>query len=131
MEQFWAIAITIIAASTPLLIAAIGELVVERSGVLNLGVEGMMIVGAVAGFGATYVTGSYALGMLASMAAGSAMSMLFGFLTLTLLANQVATGLAITLLGIGLSSLLGQDLVGQPIAPLPNFHGINLSLIHI
>jgi len=129
MEQFWAIAITIIAASTPLLIAAIGELVVERSGVLNLGVEGMMIVGAVAGFGATYVTGSYALGMLASMAAGSAMSMLFGFLTLTLLANQVATGLAITLLGIGLSSLLGQDLVGQPIAPLPNFHGINILIV--
>jgi len=129
MEQAWAIAITIIAASTPLLIAAIGELVVERSGVLNLGVEGMMIVGAVAGFGATYLSGSSALGVVAAMAAGAAMSLLFAFLTLTLLANQVATGLAITLLGTGLSALLGQDLVGQPIKPLPNFHGINILIV--
>jgi len=129
MQQIWAIAITIIAASTPLIIAAIGELVVERSGVLNLGVEGMMIMGAVAGFGATYYTGSSALGIIASIAAGVMMSLLFGFLTLSLLANQVATGLAITLLGTGLSSLLGQNLVGQPIAPLPNFHGINILIV--
>ncbi len=129
MEQFWAIAITIIAASTPLLIAALGELVVERSGVLNLGVEGMMIVGAVAGFGATFLTGSSAVGILAAIFAGMAMSLLFAFLTLTLLANQVATGLAITLLGVGVSALLGQDLVGQPIKPLPNFHGINILIV--
>ena len=129
MEQIWAIAITIIAASTPLLIAATGELVAERSGVLNLGVEGMMIMGAVAGFGATYLTGSSAVGIFASMVAGASMAMLFGFLTLTLLANQVATGLAITLLGIGLSSLMGQGLVGQPIQPLPNFHGLNILIL--
>ena len=129
MEQIWAIAITIIAASTPLLIAAIGEVVVERSGVLNLGVEGMMIMGAVAGFGATYYSGSSALGIVMAVLAGAAMSMLFAFLTLTLLANQVATGLAITMLGTGLSSLLGQSLVGQPIQPLPNFHGINILIV--
>jgi general nucleoside transport system permease protein len=129
MDQFWAIAITIIAASTPLLIAAMGELVVERSGVLNLGVEGMMIMGAVSGFGATFLTGSASIGILASMLAGAGMALLFGFLTLTLLANQVATGLAITLLGTGLSALLGQDLVGQPIQRLPSFHGINILIV--
>ncbi len=129
MEQFYAIAITIIAASTPLLIAALGELVVERSGVLNLGVEGMMIMGAVCGFGAAYVSGNPYVGLLASIFGGIAMSILFGFLTLTLLANQVATGLAITLLGIGLSALIGESFVGQPIQRLPNFHGINILIV--
>jgi general nucleoside transport system permease protein len=129
MEQFWAIAITIIAASTPLLIAAIGELVVERSGVLNLGIEGMMIMGAVSGFGATYVTGNPYIGILASIIGGVLMSLLFGLLTLTLLANQVATGLAVTLLGIGLSSLIGESFVGKQIDRLPNFHGIDIFII--
>jgi general nucleoside transport system permease protein len=129
MEQFIAIALTVIAASTPLLIAAAGELVVERSGVLNLGVEGMMVMGAVAGFGAAYVTGNPYVGILASVVAGVAMSLLFGFLTLTLLANQVATGLAITLLGLGLSALIGESLVGQPIQRLPNFHGIDILIV--
>ncbi|MEO9169147.1 MAG: ABC transporter permease [Aestuariivirga sp.] len=129
MEQFWAIAITIIAASTPLLLAAIGELVVERSGVLNLGIEGMMIMGAVAGFGATYLTGNPYIGILASIIGGVLMSLLFGLLTLTLLANQVATGLAVTLLGIGLSSLIGENFVGKQIDRLPNFHGIDILII--
>jgi general nucleoside transport system permease protein len=129
MDQGLAIALTIIAASTPLLLAAIGELVVERSGVLNLGVEGMMIMGAVAGFGAAYVTGSPYLGIIAAIVAGILMSLLFGVLTLTLLSNQVATGLAITLLGLGLSSLIGESLIGQPIARLPNFHGIDILVI--
>ncbi len=126
MDQFLAIAITIITASTPLLIAALGELVVERSGVLNLGVEGMMVMGAVAGFGAAYVTGNPYLGVVASIAAGTLMSLLFGFLTLTLLANQVATGLAITLLGLGLSALIGESLVGHPITRIPNFYGLDI-----
>ena len=92
MEQFLAIVLTIITAATPLLIAAIGELVVERSGVLNLGVEGMMVMGAVAGFAVALLTGSTLLGIVAAIAAGVAMSLLFGFLTLTLVSNQVATG---------------------------------------
>lgn len=87
------ILLTIMTAATPLLLAAIGEVVVERSGVLNLGVEGMMVMGAVCGFGAAAVTGSPLLGVLAAIAAGMAMSFLFGVLTLTLLANQVATGM--------------------------------------
>ncbi len=129
MEQFYAIAITIVGASTPLLIAALGELVVERSGVLNLGVEGMMIIGAVTGFGAAYVTGNPYVGILAAIFGGMLMSLLFGFLTLTLLANQVATGLAITLLGIGLSALIGENLVGKQITRVPNFQGVDILIV--
>ena len=110
--------LTIVTAATPLLLAALGELVVERSGVLNLGVEGMMVMGAVCGFGAGYLTGSPGLGILAGIAAGVGLSVLFAFLTLTLVANQVATGLALTLLGLGLSGLIGESLVGQPGAKL-------------
>ena len=114
MNELLSIILTIITASTPLLLAAVGETVVERSGVLNLGVEGMMAVGAVCGFGAALVTGSPLLGVVAAMLAGAALSLLFGFLTLSLVSNQVATGLALTLLGLGLSGLIGEGFVGQP-----------------
>jgi general nucleoside transport system permease protein len=123
MSELLAIILTIITASTPLLLAAIGELVVERSGVLNLGVEGMMAIGAVCGFGAALASGSPYLGILAAMAAGAALSLLFAFLTLTLVSNQVATGLALTLLGLGLSGLIGESFVGQP--------GVKLERLHI
>ena len=113
-DQLLSIILTVITASTPLLLAAIGELVVERSGVLNLGVEGMMAVGAVCGFGAAFMTGSPLLGVLAAIAAGALLSLLFGFLTLTMVSNQVATGLALTLLGLGLAGLIGEGFVGQP-----------------
>src|ERR1041384_5003086 len=106
------ILLTIATAATPLLIAAIGELVVERSGVLNLGVEGMMIMGAVTGFGVALTTGSPWLGVLAAIIVGALFSLLFGFLTLTLVTNQVATGLALTLLRPGFSRMLGGDFVG-------------------
>lgn len=111
--------LTVITASTPLLLAAIGELVVERSGVLNLGVEGMMVMGAVAGFAVTNVTGSPLLGILGGLFAGAAVSLLFGFVTLTLVANQVASGLALTLFGLGLSGLIGEAYVGTPGLRLP------------
>ena len=109
-----AILLTIATAATPLLLAAIGELVVERSGVLNLGVEGIMLMGAVAGFGMALSTGNPWLGVLAGAVAGMLFSLLFGFLALTLVTNQVATGLALTLLGIGLSGMIGEAFVGQP-----------------
>jgi len=109
-----AILLTVITAATPLVIAALGELVTERSGVLNLGVEGMMIMGAVIAFGATQMTGSPYIGVVAGIAAGGVFSLLFGFLTLTLVANQVATGLALTILGLGLSGQIGESFVGQP-----------------
>jgi simple sugar transport system permease protein len=115
----------ILTAATPLLFAALGELVVERSGVLNLGVEGLMVMGAVCGFGAALYTGSAWIGLFAAMAAGMIMSLLFGFLTLTLVSNQVATGLALTLLGLGLSGQIGEAFVGQPGVKLPSIGGID------
>jgi ABC-type uncharacterized transport system permease subunit len=113
MGVFESILITIITASTPLLLASIGELVTERAGVLNLGVEGMMVMGAVIAFAVSLTTGSPVLGALAGAIAGVAMSLLFGFLTLSLVANQVATGLALTILGLGLSGMIGESYVGQ------------------
>ncbi len=105
-------AVSIIAASTPLLLAASGELVVEKSGVLNLGVEGMMLIGAIASFATAHATGSAGLGVLASALAGGAISLIFAGLTLSLLANQIATGLALTIFGHGLAALLGAGYVG-------------------
>lgn len=127
MDQFVAIALTVITAATPLLIAAIGELVVERSGVLNLGVEGMMLAGAVTGFAVTLTTGSGTIGVAAAALAGAAMALVFGFLTLTLLANQVATGLALTIFGVGLSALVGSGFVGTPLPRLPRLEIAGLS----
>jgi ABC-type uncharacterized transport system permease subunit len=115
----------VMTAATPLLLAALGETVTERAGVLNLGVEGMMIMGAVGGFAGAFLTGNPWVGVIAAVLAGMAMSVLFGFLTLTLLANQVATGLALTLLGLGLSALMGESFVGQPGVKLPAFAGID------
>lgn len=109
---------SLMVAATPLLLAAIGELVVEKSGVLNLGVEGMMIVGAVCGFAVSVETGSPYLGILAAMAGGALLSMLFAFLTQFALANQVASGLALTLFGLGLSALMGQGYVGIKPPPM-------------
>ena len=114
MSAIEAVILTIITASTPLLLAAIGELVTERAGVLNLGVEGMMIMGAVCGFIAALLSGSATLGVLAGLVAGVAMSMIFAFLTQTLMTSQVATGLALTLMGLGLSGLIGKSFTGQP-----------------
>jgi general nucleoside transport system permease protein len=108
-----------------LLLAALGETVTERSGVLNLGVEGMMIMGAVGGFGGAYLSGNPWVGVIVSIIAGMFMALLFGILTLKLLANQVATGLALTLLGLGLSALLGESFVGQPGVKLPTVSGID------
>jgi simple sugar transport system permease protein len=107
-----AIILTVITASTPLLIAAIGELVVERSGVLNLGVEGMMIMGAACGIAAAIGTGSSAVGVIAAILAGMAMAALFAALTLGLAANQVAAGLALAIFGLGLSGVVGSAFVG-------------------
>lgn len=122
MDITVSILLTIATAATPLLIAAIGELVVERSGVLNLGVEGMMVMGAVAGFGAGYMTGSPWIGLAAAIVVGALFSLLFAVMTLSLATNQVATGLSLTLLGLGLSGMLGTGFVGLPGERLPNLH---------
>lgn len=115
------IGLTVISAATPLVFAAIGELVAEKSGVLNLGVEGMMLAGAVSGFAVAHLSGSALLGVLAGVCAGVLMALIFAFLTLSLRASQVATGLALTIFGVGLSALLGQPLIGIAYDGLPNF----------
>lgn len=117
MELVEAIILSVLAASTPLLIAATGELVTERSGVLNLGVEGMMIVGAACGFAGAWLTGSILIGALFGIVAGTLMSLVFALMALWLAVNQVATGLALTILGIGLSGLIGAGFVGERITP--------------
>jgi general nucleoside transport system permease protein len=111
--------LTIITAATPLVFAATGELVTEKSGVLNLGLEGMMLTGAVTGFAAVFFFDNAFVACLAAMAAGMLTALIFAFLVLGLQANQVATGLALTIFGIGLSALLGQKMVGIAYGGLP------------
>ncbi len=115
MENFF---FQMIIAATPLLLAAIGELVTERSGVLNLGVEGMMLMGAVTAFAVANSTGSSAVGIVAGAGAGLLMALIFCLIALSLLANQAATGLALTIFGIGASGLIGQGFVGVALEPL-------------
>ena len=98
----------LIVSSTPVLLAAIGEVVVEKSGVLNLGVEGMMIVGAICGLAGAIATGSPLVGFACAALGGATLSLIFAVLTQYFLANQVASGLALTLFGLGLSALIGQ-----------------------
>jgi simple sugar transport system permease protein len=112
--------LTVITAATPLLLAALGEHVVERAGVLNLGVEGMMIAGAASGFAVAIVTGSSALAVLAGIGAGVALAALFALLAVWLVANQVATGLALTILGTGAANLIGAGFVGQKRDTIPS-----------
>lgn len=108
-----------ITAATPLLLASLGEVVAERAGVLNLGLEGMMLGGAVTAFAVMTLTGSHALAILAALVAGVALSGIFAVLVLSLMSNQVATGLALTIFGAGLSALIGADFTGHPVDPLP------------
>lgn len=113
---------SLMVAATPILLAAIGELVTEKAGVLNLGVEGMMIVGAICGFAVSVETGSVWLGFLAAAFGGAVLSGLFVVLTQVALANQVASGLALTLFGLGLSALMGQSYVGIRPPAVPDLH---------
>jgi simple sugar transport system permease protein len=113
---------TMMTAATPLIFAATGELVCEKSGVLNLGVEGMMLIGAVFGFAAVALTGQPLAGLLAGSLCGLVAALIFAVLTLTLLSNQVATGLALTIFGTGLSALVGLDYVGETIEQIRSIH---------
>lgn len=98
--------------ATPLLLAAMGEVIAERSGVLNLGVEGMMLAGALGGFAAAVVSGSVWLGFLVGILAGAALGSLHAFLCITLKADQVISGIMLTLLGTGLTTYFGRDFIG-------------------
>lgn len=108
-ETIIGILLATLGAGTPLVFASLGELITEKSGVLNLGVEGMMLMGAVCGFAVAAESGSMWLGVVTAMAAGSTMALLFGILTLTFQANQVAAGLALTIFGVGTSAYIGLD----------------------
>lgn len=121
MDILIPILVTVITAATPLLFAALGELITEKSGVLNLGVEGMILLGAVCGFAAVHYSGSAVLGVVSGAAAGAVLSLIFAALVLGFQASQVATGLALTIFGVGLSALIGQDLVGIAYDGLPKF----------
>jgi len=111
MDQVAQLVVLTLAAGTPLVFAALGELVTEKAGVLNLGVEGMMLVGAVTAFAVAATTTSHWLGVLAGIGAGALMSLVFGILALSLMANQVASGLALSLFGLGLSAFAGLSFV--------------------
>lgn len=116
MELTIAIFVTLVGAATPILIAAQGELIVEKAGVLNLGVEGMMLVGAIAGFAAQFYTGNPYVALLCGALAGLSVSMIFALLTLSLSTNQTATGLALTIFGTGLSALAGAPFSARPVS---------------
>lgn len=114
LSLLWLTLAAAVRAGTPILFAALGELLAERAGVLNLGVEGMMLVGALTGFIITQQSGDAWLGLLAAALAGMALSLIHAFLTITLRANQVGSGLALTIFGMGLSGFLGKPFVGIP-----------------
>lgn len=108
-----------IPAGTPLLYGTLGEVIAERSGVLNLGVEGMMIMGAVTAFGVTHATGNVWLGITAAMLVGGLLALVHAFASITLRVNQVVSGLALTMLGLGTSGLIGKRYIGTPLAVRP------------
>jgi ABC-type uncharacterized transport system permease subunit len=105
-----------VVSGTPILYAALGELVTEKAGVTNLGVEGMMLIGAVSGFMAAIVSGNSWIGLLVALLAGGLMGLIHAVLTVSLRANQVVSGLALALFGAGLSGYLGKAYIGIPVA---------------
>lgn len=119
MEILIPAVLTIITAATPLLFAALGEMVTEKSGVLNLGVEGMMVMGAITGFVTVHYSGSITVAILAAMLAGVMMAAIFALMVLKFHASQVPTGLALTIFGIGLSALIGQGMIGIAYEGIP------------
>ena len=114
MESFLA---TCIVAATPLIFATVGELITERAGLLNLGVEGMMLIGAVMGFMAGLHSESAVMALLAACGGGAGGALIFASLTVTLRANQVVTGLTLTIFGTGFASFVGQPMLGAMVSP--------------
>jgi ABC-type uncharacterized transport system permease subunit len=126
MDLFIAIFTGTVIAATPLIFAALGELVVEKSGVLNLGIEGMMLMGAALAFWAVTAGYSMPVAIMAGALAGAAASLLFGVLALTFLTNQYAAGLALAIFGSGVSAFLGR---GFGSAPIEALHGVDIPIL--
>ncbi len=120
---------TMIRAGTPLLLATLGEIYTERSGIINLGLEGMMIVGASVAYVVAYHTGNPILGILTAICISGAMALIHAFLSITLRSNQIISGLALTMIGVGLSSYIGRDYVGKVGVKLPEIPIYPLSAI--
>jgi ABC-type uncharacterized transport system permease subunit len=128
MSSVWLATLAVaVAAGTTLVFAAVGELIAERAGVLNLGLEGIMLVGAVSGFLAVQSTRSLAVGVAAALLAGGALAILHAVLTVSLRANQIVSGLALVIFGTGLSAFLGRDVVGDP--PRAEFESVSIPLL--
>ena len=119
----------VLISTTPLVFAGIGELVTEKSGVLNLGLEGLMLMGAVTGFVTLVLTGNYFYSLIFSVISGVILSGIFAFLVLNLMTNQIATGLALTIFGIGLSAMIGKKFIGTPIEGLSPYYLIVVSFL--
>ncbi len=119
----------VLISTTPLVFAGIGELVTEKSGVLNLGLEGLMLMGAVTGFVTLVLTGNYFYSLIFSVISGVILSGIFAFLVLNLMTNQIATGLALTIFGIGLSAMIGKKFSGTPIEGLSPYYLIAVSFL--
>ncbi len=115
MNEIVSIIRTIIEAGTPLLIGTLGQIAIERTGILNLGTEGIMIMGAVTGFAVARITGNPWIGLLAAMIIGVFFALIHGVISITFNGNQTISGLALTMFGIGLSGLIGRNYIGIPV----------------
>ena len=129
IDLFIGILNIVLISTTPLVFAGIGELVTEKSGVLNLGLEGLMLMGAVTGFVTLVLTGNYFYSLIFSVISGVILSGIFAFLVLNLMTNQIATGLALTIFGIGLSAMIGKKFSGTPIEGLSPYYLIVISFL--
>lgn len=127
LEIITSILVRTVVAGTPLLLGTLGEVISERAGILNLGVEGMMSLGAATGFIVTFTTGNPWLGLMAATIAGALISVIHAFVTVSLRANQVVSGLALTMLGLGLSGLWGKPYIGRPLTT--KMHAIRIPVL--
>jgi simple sugar transport system permease protein len=119
MEMIIPILTAAVRSGTPILYATLGEILTEKGGILNLGLEGIMLMGAYTGFSVAYSTGSAWLGVAAAFLVGTLMGLVHAFICVSLKGNQVVSGLALTMFGTGASSLLGRNFVGFTIPGLP------------